>query len=92
VPLPRRTRRRHAWQGGWIALGRSAASSPRLIAAATRGRRTARQGGAGARLAGFAWRRFGPALFAYLMFGLGYIGYMTFIVSLLREQRVSVAR
>ena len=34
----------------------------------------------------FAGRRFGFALAGYLMFGLGYIGYMTFIVTLLREQ------
>lgn len=32
------------------------------------------------------WRRFGFALAAYGMFGVGYIGYMTFIVALLREQ------
>jgi predicted MFS family arabinose efflux permease len=32
------------------------------------------------------------ALAGYLMFGFGYIGYMTFIVTLLREQGVSAAR
>jgi len=32
------------------------------------------------------WRPFAPALAGYGMFGLGYIGYMTFIVTLLREQ------
>ena len=37
----------------------------------------------------FAARPFAFALAAYLMFGLGYIGYMTFIVTLLREQGLS---
>jgi len=31
-------------------------------------------------------RRFAPALAGYLLFGLGYIGYMTFVITLLREQ------
>ena len=35
------------------------------------------------------WRRFAPALAAYLLFGLGYIGYMTFVISLLREERLA---
>ena len=30
--------------------------------------------------------RFAPALLAYLLFGVGYIGYMTFVIALLREQ------
>ena len=32
---------------------------------------------------------FAPALAAYLLFGLGYIGYMTFVVTLLREERLA---
>ena len=32
-----------------------------------------------------------PALAAYLLFGLGYIGYMTFVISLLREERLAGA-
>ena len=81
----------HAWQGGWIALGALGGIVTAVIGAATRGLASASPGGAGprARLARFPWRRFRPALVAYLMFGLGYIGYMTFIVTLLREQRVS---
>jgi predicted MFS family arabinose efflux permease len=34
----------------------------------------------------FGWGAFGFGLAGYFMFGLGYIGYMTFIVTLLREQ------
>ncbi len=37
------------------------------------------------------WRRFAWALAGYFMFGLGYIGYMTFIISLLREQHLGTA-
>jgi predicted MFS family arabinose efflux permease len=37
-------------------------------------------------------RRFGFALAGYGMFGLGYIGYMTFVVALLREQGQSATR
>jgi len=81
----------HAWQGGWLVLGALGGVVTAVIAAATSGlaSASARAAGPRARLAGFAWRRFLPALVAYLMFGLGYIGYMTFIVTLLREQRVA---
>nr|WP_295781101.1 YbfB/YjiJ family MFS transporter [Rhodoferax sp.] len=34
----------------------------------------------------FRWRPFGFALGGYTLFGMGYIGYMTFVVALLREQ------
>ncbi len=34
----------------------------------------------------FGWWRFAPALAGYTLFGIGYIGYMTFVVALLREQ------
>ena len=37
------------------------------------------------------WRALWPALAGYFMFGLGYIGYMTFIISLLREQQLAPA-
>lgn len=36
----------------------------------------------------FRWRDFGFALAGYGMFGVGYIGYMTFVIALLREQGV----
>lgn len=34
------------------------------------------------------WRRMLPALAGYTLFGVGYIGYMTFVIALLREQGV----
>jgi predicted MFS family arabinose efflux permease len=36
--------------------------------------------------AAFRWRPFGFALAGYTLFGVGYIGYMTFVVALLRSQ------
>ena len=40
----------------------------------------------------FRWRDFAPSLTAYGLFGVGYIGYMTFVIALLREQGVGPAR
>ena len=40
----------------------------------------------------FGWWPFAPALAAYTLFGVGYIGYMTFVVALLREQGEGPAR
>ena len=39
----------------------------------------------------FAWRDFSAALAGYGLFGVGYIGYMTFVIALLREQGVASA-
>jgi len=74
----------HAWQQAWLALGALAALCTVLTAVAT-GALVAHPSAAGARQAA-RWPRFAWALGAYLMFGLGYIGYMTFVVTLLREQ------
>jgi predicted MFS family arabinose efflux permease len=40
----------------------------------------------------FSWWRFAPGLAAYTMFGVGYIGYMTFVIALLREHGEGPAR
>lgn len=37
----------------------------------------------------FEWRPLGFALAGYALFGVGYIGYMTFVIALLREQGAS---
>jgi predicted MFS family arabinose efflux permease len=77
----------HSWQGAWMALGAIALAATAITALATRG---LDQPGAGpVAHAAFAWRRFACGLSAYFLFGLGYIGYMTFVVTLLREQRLS---
>ena len=74
----------HAWQPAWWALG---ALAGLFTIATARGTRSLHAPPvATAVRARFAWRPMAPALAGYLMFGLGYIGYMTFIVTLLREQ------
>ena len=37
----------------------------------------------------FMWRDFAPGLMGYMLFGMGYIGYMTFVVALIKEQGAS---
>jgi predicted MFS family arabinose efflux permease len=39
----------------------------------------------------FLWRQFAFALAGYGLFGVGYIGYMTFVIALLREQAASTS-
>ncbi len=79
----------HAWQWAWVALGAAALVATSITALATR---TLDQAGA-ARVAPvpFRWSPLACGLVSYFMFGLGYIGYMTFVVTLLREQQLSGA-
>jgi len=79
----------HAWQPAWMALGGAALLATLTTALATRRLDPAATGRAAH--AAFAWSRFGCGLVAYFLFGLGYIGYMTFVVTLLREQQLSNA-
>lgn len=72
------------WPAAWVALGAAALLATACTAALTRSLGSPAL--AGAARGSFAWRRFGPALAGYTMFGFGYIGYMTFVVTLLREQ------
>jgi len=77
------------WVGAWIALGALSLLATAVTAWGTRRLHAPPlRGAARARLAllPFAW-----GLAGYLMFGLGYIGYMTFIVTLLREQGLTRA-
>jgi len=76
----------HAWQPAWLALGAVAAAMTGLMAAGTPADAPA-SAAASARLP-VPWRRLGWTLAGYFLFGLGYIGYMTFIVTLLREQQL----
>ena len=80
----------HAWQGAWLALATLALLATALMSFVTRHLAAA---GAAHVIKGavrLAPVRFGLA--GYLMFGLGYIGYMTFVITLLREQNVSGAQ
>ena len=74
----------HAWQWAWAVLGAACLLAALIMA------RPARAIGetppnATASLA-FAIRDFAYALAGYFMFGVGYIGYMTFVIALLRQQ------
>ena len=74
----------HAWQAAWITLGAVAALATVVTAVFTRA--LTAPPGAGASAGRFTWQPFGFGLAGYFAFGLGYIGYMTFVVTLLREQ------
>ncbi len=81
----------HAWQGAWLALGVLALLASAVMARATR---PLAAPPAAPPAAGAGWRvsELGWGLAGYLMFGLGYIGYMTFVVTLLREQGLAPGR
>jgi MFS family permease len=85
----------HAWTWAWWALAVACAVGTLVIAWPTRvlANEAARPAGAsetdGAK---FRWRDFAPSLAGYTMFGVGYIGYMTFVIALLREQQVTAGR
>lgn len=86
----------HAWTWAWWALALACAAATALLAWPARVLRPA----AGAPAAGadashaappppVPWRQMSPALVGYGLFGVGYIGYMTFVVALLRDQGAS---
>jgi predicted MFS family arabinose efflux permease len=75
------------WRAAWIALAIAAALCTTVVAAAAR--RVDAKPAPRSSQSRTRWLALAPALVSYLMFGLGYIGYMTFIVTLLREQGVS---
>jgi predicted MFS family arabinose efflux permease len=77
----------HAWQGAWWALAAAALLATALAATGTRS--LAAPPTAAAERVPVRWGSFALGLAGYLAFGLGYIGYMTFIITLLREQQVA---
>jgi predicted MFS family arabinose efflux permease len=77
----------HAWQWAWLALASVALLATVLMARGTRSLQVAPAHADGSRH--WHWQSFAFALAGYLMFGLGYIGYMTFNITLLREQGMS---
>jgi hypothetical protein len=74
--LDRARRRRAAGDAGDARADRHLAASPAASATPLR----------------FRWAPFAPGLAGYFLFGLGYIGYMTFVITLLREQRMGRPR
>lgn len=74
----------HAWQWAWIALGAVC-----LLATLAMALPSAHIDGAPAPIRAHGNFRPGPFAFGlagYFMFGVGYIGYMTFVIALLKEQ------
>lgn len=89
--------RSHGWSWGWWAMaGLCAAATalmvwPAKVLARLEATPPLPAGGAAAPATGraFRWRDFAFGLLGYLGFGMGYIGYMTFVIALLREQGAS---
>jgi MFS family permease len=72
------------WRAAWVALALAALAATALAARGTRVLAAPPPPvGGGARA---PWSTLGWALAGYLCFGLGYIGYMTFVITLLRER------
>jgi predicted MFS family arabinose efflux permease len=74
----------HAWQWAWVALG--AVCLLATLAMALPSRHIDGAPSAASAHGNFRLRPFAFGLSGYLMFGVGYIGYMTFVIALLREQ------
>ena len=79
----------HAWQWAWVALG--AACLLATLAMALPARHIDGAAAAPGAHGQFRWRPFGFGLSGYFMFGVGYIGYMTFVIALLKEQGMGAA-
>ncbi len=81
----------HGWAWAWWGLALVCAGLTALLCWPARVLRplapVAPAGGTPA--VAFRWRPFAFALAGYAMFGVGYIGYMTFVIALLREQGAS---
>lgn len=86
--------RAHGWAWVWWALALACAVATSVLAWAARVLGSMPPPAVGAATQGrlFRWRDFGFGLAGYAMFGVGYIGYMTFVIALLREQGVEAGR
>ncbi|MDD0811096.1 YbfB/YjiJ family MFS transporter [Curvibacter sp. RS43] len=84
----------HAWRYAWWALALASVLASGVLAWPAR--RLAQllppAAASAPRPPRLAWRPLAPALLGYTAFGVGYIGYMTFVVALLREQGVAAPR
>lgn len=78
----------HGWRWAWwmLALACALASMVLVWPARVMARWDAPVAVAGAATLVFRWRQFAFGLAGYTLFGVGYIGYMTFVVALLRAQ------
>jgi predicted MFS family arabinose efflux permease len=83
------------WPWAWWALSLACFAATAALAWPARVLAAQANGGGnadGGPMRAFAWRDFTPGLAGYFLFGVGYIGYMTFVIALLREQGVPPAR
>lgn len=82
----------HGWAWAWWALAVACFAASAVLVWPARVLQALAQAPAAAAGIGearrFTWRSFAPGLAGYTMFGVGYIGYMTFVIALLREQGV----
>ncbi|WP_144107694.1 YbfB/YjiJ family MFS transporter [Paraburkholderia sp. BCC1886] len=88
--------RLHGWQVAWFALAAACAVFAAIAIGAARRIEQVYPGVSATASAAKAddvprWPRFSLALAGYGLFGVGYIGYMTFIVALLRNAGMSAA-
>ena len=82
----------HGWTWAWWALALVCALGTAVLAWAARSLHALGSppvAVAGESVRPFVWRDFAFSLAGYTMFGVGYIGYMTFVIALLREQGAS---
>lgn len=84
----------HGWAWAWWALALACLLATAVLARVGRLLASLHAPAAAADAGGvrFHWRDFAPGLAGYTMFGVGYIGYMTFVIALLREQGVPAGR
>jgi predicted MFS family arabinose efflux permease len=92
----------HAWTWAWwmLALGcalaslvllQKSAAFHRVVQASTAKQTAITTGQPSQQSQQFAWAKFSYALTGYGLFGVGYIGYMTFVIALLREQAATTS-
>jgi predicted MFS family arabinose efflux permease len=79
----------HAWQWAWLVLGGICLLATAVMAIPAR--QVAVSIAGGNEPGPFQVVSFAYGLAAYFMFGVGYIGYMTFVVALLKEQGMTTA-
>ncbi len=94
VLLEAASQRPHGWTWAWWALALACLAATAVLARVGRLLASLHAPAVSGDTTGvrFDWRDFAPGLAGYMMFGVGYIGYMTFVIALLREQGVPAAR
>ena len=83
----------HGWAWAWWMLGAVSTVATMVLAVTARGleRQIAHLTTLAVNMRPTSIRRFAWALAGYTLFGAGYIGYMTFVIALLREQGASAS-